>query len=368
MWAQTPAPPAAPDAKPEAAAAAAASAAPAPAPEWSVGPITFSGMIDVYYSFNANHPASGTNNLRNFDVKANQFGLNMAMLTLEHTADPIGFHIDFGFGKTFEIIHATEKAPDALRYIKQGYITIKPPKGKGFQLDIGKFVTAAGAEVIETKDNWNYSRSILFAYAIPYYHFGIRTQMPVGKYFTGGVQLVNGWNNVEDNNSGKTLGLTSVVSGKKATWSTNYYAGPEKDNTNKGIRQLFDTTLLLNPSPKASFYINYDYGHEKNIGLGSVHWTGIAGAARFQVTDIFAISPRIEWFNDSAGFTTGAKQKIKEFTLTAEFKLKEGLLMRGEYRRDWSDTAYFDRGFRNGVYKNQDTLLAGFVAFFGPKR
>ena len=29
--------------------------------------------------------------------------------------------------------------------------------------------------------------------------------MPVGKHFTGGVSLVNGWNNVEDNNSGKTL-------------------------------------------------------------------------------------------------------------------------------------------------------------------
>ena len=39
-------------------------------------------------------------------------------------------------------------------------------------MDFGKFVTSAGAEVIESKDNWNYSRSLLFAYAIPYWHFG----------------------------------------------------------------------------------------------------------------------------------------------------------------------------------------------------
>ena len=32
--------------------------------------------------------------------------------------------------------------------------------------------------------------------------------MPVGKHFTGGAYLVNGWNNVEDNNSGKTVILT----------------------------------------------------------------------------------------------------------------------------------------------------------------
>ena len=52
--------------------------APAPAaPVWSAGPITFSGLIDGYYSFNANHPASRNNDLRNFEVKANQFSLNM---------------------------------------------------------------------------------------------------------------------------------------------------------------------------------------------------------------------------------------------------------------------------------------------------
>jgi hypothetical protein len=28
-------------------------------------------------------------------------------------------------------------------------------------MDFGKFVTSAGAEVIEAKDNWNYSRSLL---------------------------------------------------------------------------------------------------------------------------------------------------------------------------------------------------------------
>jgi Putative beta-barrel porin-2, OmpL-like. bbp2 len=27
-----------------------------------------------------------------------------------------------------------------------------------------------GNEVIETKDNWNYGRSLLFTLAVPYYH------------------------------------------------------------------------------------------------------------------------------------------------------------------------------------------------------
>ena len=55
-------------------------AAPAP-PTWSVGPIDFSGLVDGYYSFNSNHPASQVNQLYNFNDKTNQFSLNMARLS-----------------------------------------------------------------------------------------------------------------------------------------------------------------------------------------------------------------------------------------------------------------------------------------------
>ena len=48
------------------------------------------------------------------------------------------------------------------------------PIGTGLQFDFGKFVSPLGNEVIETKDNWNYSRSLLFTLAVPYYHMGMR--------------------------------------------------------------------------------------------------------------------------------------------------------------------------------------------------
>jgi hypothetical protein len=75
----------------------------------------------------------------------------------------------------------------------------------------------------------------------------------------------------------------------------------------------------------------------------------------------------VEWFNDTDGFCTGTAQKLKEATLTVEFKLAQGLLSRIEYRRDWSDQPFFERGAQPSSHKNQDTLLAGFVVYFGPK-
>ena len=72
---------------------------------------------------------------------------------------------------------ATESNFD--QYLKEGYLEYLAPVGKGLQINVGKFVTPAGAEVIETKDNWNYSRGLLFALAIPYFHFGASAQVCV---------------------------------------------------------------------------------------------------------------------------------------------------------------------------------------------
>ena len=96
------------------------------------------------------------------------------------------------------------------KHVLQAYVSLKPTNWHGVQVDFGKFVTSAGAEVTETHLNWNYSRSLLFANG-PYYHFGLRTTAPLSKNFTAGVQLVNGWNNVEDNNAAKTVGLHDRV-------------------------------------------------------------------------------------------------------------------------------------------------------------
>lgn len=353
--AQTPAPPAAPA-----------------SPTWSVGPMDLSGLIDGYYSYNANRPSDTANgqinDLYNFNDKTDQFSLSEARLTLNHDPDPVGAHIDLFYGRTNTLVNAGGEG----NYIEQAFLSLKPPKAKGLELDFGKFVTSAGAEVIESKDNWNYSRSLLFAWAIPYFHFGLRSSMPVSKSETIGVQLVNGWNNVTKTNGGVTVGLTSAYVKPKYTWNLNYYTGPENPHTQNGYRNLIDTTLLLTPTAKFNAYINYDYGQNRDAiaAQGDTalnHWQGVAVAARQQVTGTSALAGRFEYFNDENGFSTGTKQKVKEFTATYEYKWAEGMLTRIEYRRDWSDVAFFHKGDK-AMVDAQSTLTAGFVAFFGPKR
>lgn len=354
-------------------------AAPAAAPIWSVGPIDFSGLADGYFTGNFNNPASQQNQLQNFNFQSNQFSLNMVKLSMAHSPDPIGFQVDLGFGKAFDVIHATEPSGSNgyLRNVEQAYVAIKPTKAKGFEADFGQFVTSAGAEVIETNNNWNYSRSLLFAWAIPYYHFGLRTSMPLTKALTGGIQVVNGWNNTEDNNTGKTIGITGVYVKPKYTWNVNYYVGPENIGTNTGFRNLIDTTLLLTPNSKFNAYINYDYGQNRNAVATSTggftkgslgRWQGIAVAAHYQATAKSAFTPRFEYFIDPQGFTTGAAQKLNEFTITYEYKWVEGLLARVEFRNDHSNVNFFDKDKTPASKQNQPTLTVGVLAYFGPKR
>jgi hypothetical protein len=381
--AQAPAPPAqasepAPAATPAATPAPAATA-PA-APTWSVGPMDISGFIDGYYSFNANQPSSPNsqvNQLYNFNDNTDQFNLSAAKLTLNHDPDPVGAHIDLIFGRTNTLINnaAPAAAPgtDQGNYIEQAFVSLKPPKAKGFELDFGKFVTSAGAEVIEAKDNWNYSRSLLFVNAIPYWHFGVRTSMPVTKTETIGFQLVSGWNDISKTNRGVTGVATSAYTKPKYAWNLNYIAGPENTNSAYGLRQLIDTTLLLTPNAKFNAYLNYDYGQNRDAledqGDNKLnHWQGIAVAAHEQATGKQAVSGRFEYFNDPNGFTTGKIQHLYEGTATYEYKWVEGLLTRVEYRGDFSNVAYFHKQSDATLVDSQSTVTVAFIAFFGPKR
>jgi len=91
--------------------------------------------------------------------------------------------------------------------LQQAYLTAVVPVGNGLTADVGKFVTHMGYEVIESKDNWNYSRSLLFAWAIPYFRTGLRLTYPFTDNLSVAVHVVNGWNSLVDNNARKSLGL-----------------------------------------------------------------------------------------------------------------------------------------------------------------
>ena len=327
------------------------------------------GFVDAYYgwAFNETNPQ-----LRNFDVNHNSFSLNYVELALAKTATDksrAGFRVDFGAGDTADIVNSFEPGGAGyLKYVQQAYVSYLAPAGKGLTIDFGKFVTPAGAEVIESKDNFNYSRGLLFALAIPYYHMGARIGYAVNDKVSVTGFLVNGWNDVKDNNKAKTVGgsLTLKPSGK-ATIIANYLVGKEQaDNADGGTRNLFDLVVNYAASPKLTLLGNFDYGHDKVTGDG-VDWYGVAFGAKYQPSDKWAFIPRYEIFKDADGFSTGTTQTLQEVTLTGEYKTPVGLLARVEFRTDFSDEKFFVKD--SGAFsKTQPMVVVGLVYAFSSKK
>jgi hypothetical protein len=343
---------------------------PEPSPEASPAaptPLEVTAFADAYYGWHFNKTAA---QLRNFDVDHNAFSINLVEVALEKktsTASRVGFRADLDFGPTADTVASYEPSgtgKDVFKHLQQGYVGVLA--GSKLQLDFGKFVTPHGAEVIETKDNWNYSRSLLFALAIPYYHVGFRATLPLNDKVTLAGFAVNGWNNSTENNSGKTFGVGATVKpSSKLTWVAGYMRGPEQKDDNADKRQLFDTTVTVTATPKLSLMANYDYGKDTVAGTG-VSWTGVALYARYQATDYWAIIPRYEWLDDDDAFMTGTSQKVQEFTLTSEFAIAKALITRLEYRRDFSNAAFF-AAETGSAKKSQSTLTVGVLYVFGGK-
>ena len=335
----------------------------------TAGGTEIGGLVDAYYDYNSNK-TSGDAPYRNFDTKHNQFGFSMAEVWFNKaptTDSRVGGNIKLNFGPATAMINASEPGTTAIfQNIQQGYVSYLASAGKGLQFDFGKFVTQHGAEVIEAKDNWNYSRSLLFALAIPYYHMGLRATYAFNDKFTLLGSVVNGWNNVVENNSRKTYGVQAIIKPTaQVSIVQNYMGGPEQPNDDEDWRHLSDTTVTVTPTSMLSFIGNYDYGKD-TVGGADAHWQGFAGYAKIQANSWVAIIPRGEWLDDPQGLMTGTAQTLKEGTLTVELKGADNFLWRIEYRSDFSDKGVFKNDLGRSK-KNQHTIAFGLLYSFSMK-
>ncbi|HEY0004779.1 MAG TPA: outer membrane beta-barrel protein [Pyrinomonadaceae bacterium] len=328
-----------------------------------------SGFIDTYYAYNFNRPANRVNAFRSFDSRHHQFAFNVAEIAFEKTPEEdsrFGFRVDLDFGPAADFLSGTEPGGvEVYKHFQQVYGSYLAPVGKGLKLDFGKFISWSGAEVDEAQDNWNYSRGLLYTVVQPAYHMGLQTTYDFNERVSLAGAVVNGWNNVEENNRGKTYGLALTYKPiSRLTFTQNYTGGPEQDDDDRNWRHFFDTILSYNINDRLKLMGNYDYGFDRLADGSGVRWQGVAAYLRYQAAKRFAISPRFEWYKDYDGFTTGTRQRLSEVTLTGEYKMSDNFLTRLEYRRDWSDQAVFQRSDPASFSRNQTTLVGGFIWSF----
>jgi len=214
----------------------------------------------------------------------------------------------------------------------------------------GKFSTLAGAEVIESPSNTNFSRSYLFGEAIPFTHTGVRLTYAYNPKISIVAGANNGWDDWKFAGKKKTLeGALLLTPSPGYALTLDTYNGNDfalNGSSALGIapiytnRMLYDGVLTVHPTSALTLVANYDNGTQLGDALGSVatsHWNGVAGYATYQISPLYAVSLRSETFHDTNGFRTGLAQRQLSNTATLSYTPNSNLIFRGEIRADAAD-------------------------------
>ncbi len=352
------------------------------------------GFVSTSYSYNTKTPASQTNCgltgncLRIFDQDDNSFKLDIAELVfLKETPDvgDIGFRIDLAFGFSLPEVEQSGNSSATLPRsnlndtgiaaehddfnLQQAFVSWNAPVGNGLQLDMGKFITHIGSEVIEGYDgwNWNFSRSFLFGLTIPFIHTGVRASYEFDDQWSAMASVSNGFAVGEtDLNKAKTLGLQLGYSPTDNVGIlANWIGGNEPGNSD--FLSVWDFVIDVGATNELALQANIVFGSHENAGAGfsTAKWWGYALYGRYDVNKWFSMNVRGEYLNDSDGFSTGtAATNLWEITFTPEFRIHENMVVRLEYRHDEaSSTLAFED--KNGAPKSsQDTVSFNALVHF----
>ena len=237
----------------------------------------------------------------------------------------------------------------------------------------GKFATLAGAELITSPSNKNYTHSWMFGWG-PYTHTGLRATYAASDKVTLIAGVNNGWDQVNSTTSSKTaeLGL-DITPSSLFSLATTYYQGKEnaqilQNGTTPvggvGNRKYLDMVGTLNATEKLNFVFDYANGSQGNAAIpgaagsvGTAKWDSLALYANYQISDTWRFSYRNESFNDRDGYRsnltgnslldipyilgTPVAQRLKSNTFTVGYIPIKNVELRGEIRFDKSSQNAF---------------------------
>jgi len=251
-------------------------AAPALSDVLAASGVEIHGYVDAAYSY-----LSGTGIFRSgtadrvFDTEPNSFNLHQAALIIDYQPkEGFGGLVNLTAGRDARVIASAGEATSnfdvtqAFAQYAHGPLTVIG----------GKFITLAGAEVINSTLDSNYSRSILFGYAIPFTHTGVRLTYAASDQLSLIVGVNNGWDQLQDQNKQKTaeLGVSFVPSklfslAVQGLWRRRAARrGAFIGAGTHGVRDLIDAVATYSATSQLTFILNVDWGARRISLLSSM--------------------------------------------------------------------------------------------------
>ncbi len=272
-----------------------AAARPAPAPA-DTARVQVYGYLDGYYGFDFPHPA-GTQRPEFFysHNRQDEFTVNQALVGLRYDNGQVRGALGVQGGTYPEANYAAE--PVLLRNIYEAWAGFRPFR-KAW-LDVGVFGAHIGYESAISKDNWTVTHS-LAAEGSPYYEAGAKLSYEVSPKVTVTGLVLNGWQNIRDNNRGKALG-TQVQWRPSSKWlvnSSTFFGNEQPQDSARRYRYFHDLYAVYTPNARWSVLALFDLGYQQRgrPGTPATPWHTAQLVLRRHLSARYTLALRGEYY------------------------------------------------------------------------
>ncbi len=268
--------------------------------------ISLGAFVDGYYAWDFGRPPSFDRSFAGGTVfttqpsRHNEFNVNLAFVEMKLDAPHYRGRFALQAGTSVQSNYAGEPTRGTVsgaslsRLIQEAVVGIR--LSENIWVDGGVFYSNAGMEAWASRDNPTYTRSLVADYS-PYYSSGVKLTWNATKKLTARVDVVNGWQNISENNSGKGAGLRLDYAANAA--STLSYYNFFSDEAGSRLR-TFNGVGIKQTNGNLTLLGEFDVGTQaKPVGqTGHSTWYGWTAVARVQTTPVVALLFRAEGYND----------------------------------------------------------------------
>jgi hypothetical protein len=224
--------------------------------------------------------------------------------------------------------------------------------GKGLTIQGGVFSSLIGYDSLYAKDNFNYTRP-WGADFTPYLMMGANASYPFTRKITGTFFVVNGyWHLAHANNVPSSGGQLAYSASRRVNVKQTILLGPHQSNTSFKFWRFLSDSIIERKTNRVTSAWEYVVSSERVDATKSFRAWMMAGQfpVHWSLNKRWSVTVRPEIFWDSDGRWTLAKQTVKAFTTTLEYRItyrKAKTVLRLEHRYD--DSRGPEGGFFRGA-------------------
>lgn len=314
----------------------------------AISSITFGGFIDTYYALDSNNPSNRERaSFQTQPAKHNEFNLNLAYIEARLKEDERRGRLALQYGTSVDRNYAYENNK-SLQSIQEAYGGLK--LSDKLWMDAGIFFSHIGIENFISKNNINYTRS-LNADNVPYYATGLRFEYRANEKDLIYLHLLNGWQNIQENNTSKALGIKyQRTLDATSSFIYNNFLGDEKVTTPRSRFRSYQNFIFEKKlNEQWQLQTSFDVGTQAQLENDGVNtWYATSLILGQKLNDVSSVGYRAEYYLDKfeSNISTGTTNGFQVASVSANYDrvLAKETVWRSEVRGFYSKDEIFPEG------------------------